>query len=159
MIFVSLGTRNFPFNRLLKKLDALISEEVIKEEVFAQISWLDYVPQNFRYVALMDKMEFESRIEACSLLITHGGTGSIISGVNHKKPVIVVPRLSAYGEHIDDHQKEIAEAFAVKNYVLWCSDMDRLGELIAEARVHTFDHYVSQRKTIVRYLDDYLQSL
>ncbi len=159
MIFVTLGTRNFQFNRLLKKLDELIDEKVIEEEVFAQISWMDYVPRNFRYVALMDKKEFEAKIEACTLLVTHGGTGSIISGVNHKKPVIVVPRLSVYREHIDDHQKEIASAFAAKNYVLQCNDMERLGELIAEAKQHTFDHYVSQRKKVVWYLDNYLRSL
>lgn len=49
MIFVTLGSQKFQFNRLLQKIDELVKEEAIKEEIFAQIGYSDYKPENYQY--------------------------------------------------------------------------------------------------------------
>jgi len=154
-----LGTQKFQFNRLLREVDRLIEQKKIDEEVFAQIGHSDYKPKNYDAVDFLDKDIFERKVSDCDMLITHSGVGSIISGINKGKPVIVVPRLKKYNEHVDDHQLEIAKAFSQKNYVMMCSEINDLEKIIEEARVHKFDKYFSQRKKTVETISKYLIEL
>lgn len=52
MIFVTLGSQKFQFDRLLKKLDELVEDGVIREEITAQIGASTYLPKHFPYVRL-----------------------------------------------------------------------------------------------------------
>lgn len=60
------------------------------------------------------------------IVITHGGTGSIINGVKQEKKVIGVPRTVEYGEHVDNHQFEIIEQFTNSNLIYGISDVKEL---------------------------------
>ena len=91
---------------------------------------------------MISKDEFKQMIENCSLLITHSGVGSIMTGIRAKKPIIVVPRMKLYKEHVDDHQAEIAQAFSEKGCVLCCTDLSKLGEVIQQAGSYSFQPYV-----------------
>ena len=64
-----------------------------------------------------------------------------MAGVNAHRPVIVVPRLVKYHEHVDDHQQQIAEAFAEKKMVIYCKDVDMLRQCIDEAKNFHFEPY------------------
>ena len=98
MIFAAVGTQKFPFNRLIKQLDGYAAEEMLQgEEIFAQTGTCTYKPKHMNYTESLAKSDFEEKIKSCSLLITHSGVGTIISGVRAGKPVIVVPRLKKYG--------------------------------------------------------------
>ena len=77
MIFVTLGSQKFQFDRLLKKTDELIDKGIITDEVFAQIGASTYIPRNYKYTRFMDREEFSKCIEEASLIVTHGGTGVI----------------------------------------------------------------------------------
>ena len=107
MIFVTVGSQKFQFNRLLKKIDNLIFKNIITENVFAQTGTSDYIPQNYAYQPFLDREKFTSYMSNCDIVITHGGTGTIISAIKNNKKVIVVPRLSEYGEHVDNHQIQL----------------------------------------------------
>ena len=157
MIFVVLGTQKFQCNRLLEKMDRLILEGSITDKVFAQKGNSDYVPQNYDYVDFVEKAQFEELMDKCDVLVTHSGVGTILSGKNHGKPVVVFPRLKKYGEHVDDHQLDIARAFGKKNLVFMCGENDDLGELIKKAGKHSFDKYVSQRTKMVKLIEDYMK--
>ena len=104
MIFVTTGSQRFQFNRLLQKIDLLIEEGMIREEVFAQIGVSDYQPKHYEYCRFLDREGFTGKLRECRMVITHGGTGVIIGAVKQGKKVIAVPRLASYGEHVDDHQ-------------------------------------------------------
>lgn len=158
MIFIVLGTQKFQCNRLLTEIDELIALSVIDEPVFAQIGYSDYKPLKYDYIEFLDKDIFEDKIKNCSLLITHGGVGTIISGINLRKPTIVFPRLKEYQEHVDDHQLEIAEAFSRKSFVLMCGKNDSLQEQITKSKNFKFDYYVSQRDKTVSAIRDFLGS-
>lgn len=93
LIFVVLGTQKFQCNRLLKQIDRLVEEQKITDPVFAQKGHSDYIPQYYPSVDFLNKEDFEQKMEECSLLITHSGVGTILSGIRHGKPVIVFPRL------------------------------------------------------------------
>lgn len=159
MIFVVVGTQKFQMNRFLKEIDELVKENIIKEEVFAQTGESDYKPKFYAYRAFLSKEDFENKIRECSLLISHGGVGTIISGLKKDKPVIVYPRLKKYGEHVDDHQLQIANAFEEINLVLVCRDGDKLNELVQKIRTHSFNKYVSQRETMVETIKGFIDNI
>lgn len=158
MIFVALGTQKFQFNRLLQIIDKLIDEKKIDEPVYAQIGNSDYRPRNFECSLFLDKSEFENRIKNCDVLITHSGVATIIKGLKNEKKVIVVPRLAKYGEHVDNHQVQIAESFADQNYVIMCTEEDSLEELLVEAKHHEFSKYISQRKQMLETIEKFIQN-
>lgn len=91
MILVTLGTQQFQMNRLVEAVDKIAPQ--LEEEVFIQTGSSAYVPVNCRYADFVDSEKFNGMIEECSILITHSGVGSIMSGLLKGKPVIVVPRL------------------------------------------------------------------
>lgn len=156
MIFVVLGTQKFQLNRLLRKIDHLIEEGVIQEKVYAQIGHSDYIPLHYQYKDFLSKEKFDQMVSNCNVLITHSGVGSIISGLTHHKPVIVFPRLVQYGEHVDNHQIEIAETFSKLNYVLACKEEDDLGKLLEKCKTYKFHPYVSKRKKMVNLVRGYV---
>ena len=49
VIFVTVGSRNYPFDRLFKKLDELYDQGVLKEPMFAQTGTSSYIPKNYEY--------------------------------------------------------------------------------------------------------------
>lgn len=130
MIFVTVGSRNYPFDRLFVELDKLVEEKVIKEEIFAQIGTSSYKPKHFSYKDFISPEEFEEKMNASTFVISHGASGSIMKALNAGKKVIAVTRLEKYGEHINDHQIQNNEAFGTNGYVLPVFEMDELKDAI-----------------------------
>lgn len=160
MIFIAVGTQKFQLNRLLKQIDQLIKDNKITgDNVFAQTGNSDYIPQNYKYAKFLGKEDFEKYIRECSLLITHSGVGTIITGMKYGKPVIVYPRLKKFNEHVDDHQLQIAEAFSKLNYVLMCNENDNLESLIDKSKTYKFEKYISQREQMISEINSFLESI
>lgn len=138
MIFVVCGTQKFPLNRLLEAVDGAVENGVIEEEVVVQAGSSDYPLRHCRKLGYIDKDEFDDYIARCSLLITHSGIGTILTGKNYHKPIIVFPRSRKYGEHVDDHQWQIAQEFAKRKMVLLCRDQESMTVQIKKSRTFTF---------------------
>ena len=129
MIFVTVGSRNYPFDRLFKKIDELYENGELKEKMFAQIGTSTYKPKHFEYKDFISQEEFEEYINKSDIVVSHGASGSIMKALNADKKVIAVTRLEKYGEHINDHQIQNNEAFANNNYVLMADlELTNLGE-------------------------------
>lgn len=156
MIFVTLGSQKFQFNRLLKELDRLVEEGKITEEVFAQVGYSDYKPKNYDYKEFLDREEFRKIINECDKVITHGGTGAIINAVKNGKKVIAIPRLSKFGEHVDDHQIQIVEEFNKMNFILSVKNINELGRLINELNNFKSKKYISNTKNIIDSIELYI---
>lgn len=116
MIFVTVGTHEQPFNRLLKEVDNLIENGVIKDDVFAQIGYSDYVPKHYKYSKFLDYTEMQNYFLRATVVITHGGPSSFMEAIKLKKVPIVVPRQEKYGEHINNHQLEFCEELKKRNF-------------------------------------------
>ena len=99
MIFVTLGTQNFPFNRLLEMVDRLVAEGVIEDKVFAQAGHSTYVPQNYSCAAFLDSADYSRYMTEADLVIAHAGVGTIMNCLSNHKKLIVVPRTQRFGEH------------------------------------------------------------
>ena len=159
MIFVTLGSQKFQFNRLLKAVDQLIDEGIVTEDVFAQTGYSDYQPRNFQHQPFLDREAFAEKMGQADIVITHGGTGAIIGAVKKGKKVIAVPRLAKYGEHVDDHQLQLIEQFRELNLICSCSNIEDLGSAIARARETLFAKYVSNTETIIRSISGYIDRI
>lgn len=159
MIFITLGSQKFQFNRLLKKVDELIDSGLICEEVFAQIGASDYIPKKYSYEKFIDRDVFNERLNNCDIVITHGGTGVIISAVKKHKKVIAVPRLREFGEHVDDHQLQLLKQFEELNIICSCYDIELLGDCYKEVLKKQYNEYISNTDTIINAIDDYIQNL
>lgn len=159
MIFVTLGSQKFQFDRLLQKLDELIEKGVITEPITAQIGASNYLPKHFEYVRFMDREQFAKTMDACEIVVTHGGTGVIITAVKKGKKVIAVPRLAMYGEHVDDHQLQLLQQFDELQIICACYDLDVFEEFYKGIREREFRTYVSNTHVIIESIEEYLNEL
>ena len=157
MIFITLGSQKFQFNRLLKAVDELVERGKIKEEVFAQIGYSDYQPVNYKYKTFLDRDEFASMEGKADIVITHGGTGAIIGAVKKGKKVIAVPRLAKYGEHVDDHQIQLIAQFKGQNLICGLDDATELEDGLKFVKEHEFDAYRSNTKTIIESIERFIE--
>jgi len=156
MIFVTVGSQKFQFNRLLEKVDLLIDDELIHEKIFAQIGASDYQPRNYDFKDFLNRDEFNERVNNCEIMITHGGTGTIIKAVKNGKKVIAVPRRKEFGEHVDNHQLQLIRQFYELGLIEMCENMDRLADSIVIARTKAYKGYESNASAIVNSIEDYL---
>ena len=155
-ILVTLGTQDKPFNRLLEEIDSLIKKGNIKGEVIVQAGFTRYSSDNMEIFDLIDRDEFSKLIKECDLLITHGGVGSILTGLKHKKKVISVPRLSKYGEHVNDHQIQIIENFSKMGYILKCMDVVDLDSVLKKVKSFKPKEYVSNTNNLIEIISQYI---
>lgn len=147
MIFITVGTHTQQFNRLLEKIDELVGNRTIKEKVVAQIGYSTYKPKHYSYFKFAEEDRIQELFANSRLIITHAGAGSIITGLIHKKSLIVVPRLAKFGEHVNDHQLEIATAFELQRKVLVCRSIDDLPKMIK--RGFKFKPKLSSKPTLM----------
>ena len=104
MIFVTVGSQKFPFDRLIRQVDRMAEDRTITGEVVVQTGHSGYVPRFCRGRAFYDREEFGALLERCDILITHGGAGTMVEAAKRGKRIVAVPRLARYAEHVDDHQ-------------------------------------------------------
>lgn len=104
MIFITVGTHEQGFDRLLKEIDFLIEKGVIKEKVFAQTGYSKYKPNNYEYKDMIGYDDMDEYVKKSNIVITHGGPASIFHPIQYGKTPIVVPRNPEFNEHVDDHQ-------------------------------------------------------
>ena len=142
MIFVTVGTHEQSFDRLVKEIDRLKKEKLIRQEVFIQTGYSPYKPKSCQYRDFIPFEEMMSRMEEAEIVITHGGTGSIMLILYHGKIPLVMPRQGKYNEHIDDHQ------------VLFCKTMAAKGKIIAAYETGDLETVIKKYPQLVQQLQD-----
>ena len=157
MIFVTLGSQKFQFNRLLIELDKLVEEEKICNDIFAQIGYSDYKPKNYEFKEFLDREQFAEFMDKCDTVITHGGTGAIVGAVKRDKKVIAVPRLAKFGEHVDDHQLQIIDQFTNMNFIVGVKDTNEIYEALELLKTMKFKKYISNTENIINEIEKYIK--
>ena len=109
MIFVTVGTHEQPFNRLIKKADDLVVDGDIKEKVIIQTGFSTYVPKHCEHHKMMSFNEMQQALEDARIVITHGGPSSFIEALQYGKVPIVVPRQEKFHEHVNNHQMDFTK--------------------------------------------------
>ena len=132
MIFVTVGTHEQPFDRLIQAIDQLKGTGALEDEIIIQKGYSTFVPQNCQY---FDVLPYEQMIEYqknARIIITHGGPASFIYPLSIGKVPIVVPRQKRYNEHVNDHQLEFCRQLKERGFpIILIEDMKVLSEQIA----------------------------
>lgn len=118
MIFVTVGTHEQQFNRLIKEVDDLKKEGLIKDDVFIQSGYSDYLPKYCEHQKMISHATMQEKIKEARLVITHGGPASVMDVIVAGKSPIVVPRQAAFGEHVDNHQVKFCRFIITKGYAV-----------------------------------------
>lgn len=108
MIFVTVGTHEQPFDRLIKCIDKMVECGKIEEEVIIQKGYTDYEPKHCKSYKLIGYDEMQKYIEDARIVVTHGGPASFLAPLSIGKIPIVVPRKKEFNEHVNNHQLEFA---------------------------------------------------
>ncbi len=159
MIFVTVGSQKFQFDRLIKAVDDLVASGKAEGGAFAQTGACTYVPRHMGHEAFLDREGFRARMDACDVVVTHGGTGAIIGAVKDGKKVIAVPRRAEFGEHVDDHQAEIVGQFGEMGLIEPCMDPAELPEAYARALSKTYLPYQSNTARFCADLSEYIDNV
>lgn len=131
MIFVTVGTHEQPFNRLVKAVDELKRDRVITEDVIIQTGFSTYEPKYCQWSKLIPYQQMVKNVENARIVITHGGPASFIMPLQIGKIPIVVPRQHQFDEHVNDHQVEFAISVAERmGTIIPVKDISKLGDII-----------------------------
>lgn len=131
MIFVTVGTHEQPFNRLIKKVDELKRDGVIQEDVIMQTGFSTYEPQYCQWSKLFRYHQMVKNVADARIVITHGGPASFIMSLQIGKIPIVVPRQKKFDEHVNDHQVEFARNMTERmGTIISVENIDELGGII-----------------------------
>ena len=112
MIFVTVGTHEQQFDRLIKAVDELKANEIIKEPVFIQTGYCTYVPKHCEYAKFVPFRQMNDYMTRADVIVTHGGPSSFIEAMAAGKVPVVVPRCGDYGEHVNNHQADFVRIVA-----------------------------------------------
>lgn len=141
MIFVTVGTHEQPFDRLIKEVDRLIHSGIIKEEVFVQRGIGSIVPRNCQSAEVIPHDDMMEKVAEARVVITHGGPGSIMLPLSMGKVPIVVPRQAKFNEHVDNHQIDFTR------------HLERGEKIIAVYEIETLEYKIANYDRFSKELD------
>ncbi len=146
MIFVTVGTHEQPFDRLIEYIDHLKGQGLIEDEIVVQTGFGVYEPQYCKWSRFLSYDDMTKYTSDADIVITHGGPASFILPIQMGKIPVVVPRQKVFGEHINDHQVEFTRVVAerMKNIILILDINDLRNTILG------YDQIVSEMSTGVK---------
>ncbi|EOU1869969.1 TPA: glycosyltransferase [Clostridium perfringens] len=147
MIFVTVGTHEQPFDRLIKYIDRMKQSGRIKDDVIIQTGFSNYNPESCISNKLYPYKEMISLVKEARIVITHGGPSSFIMPLQFGKIPIVVPRLKKYDEHVNDHQLDFAKEV-----------QKRQGNIILVRNIEELIHVINKYDSIINDMPSELRS-
>lgn len=155
MILVTLGTQKQQFTRLLD----YIENSNINEEIIVQAGHTKYESKKMKIFDFIDYEDMNKYVKKASLIITHGGTGSIVGPLKENKIVIACPRKKEYLEHVDNHQEEIVDVFYESNMILKLDETKKLDEVIKKAKTFKPKKFISNTDKFIEKLEREMEDL
>jgi UDP-N-acetylglucosamine transferase subunit ALG13 len=128
MIFVTVGTGEVPFDRLMRAIGSIErSERLVVQAGSSELrpagaTLLDFLPYD----------ELVSYVRSARVVVTHAGVGTVLTAMMAGKRPLVVPRLRRLGEAVDDHQLVFARRVAASGLVTLVEDVARLADAVAD---------------------------
>ncbi len=132
MIFVTIGSM-FPFDRMIRAMDDWAAAHGRGEEILAQIGAGRFEPRHMRWVRQLPRPAYAAAMADARLVVAHAGVGSVVSAGELGKPIVVMPRRVAFGEHTSDHQVETVSWLRGKPGLLVADAESDLPDCIAAA--------------------------
>ena len=129
MIFVTVGTHEQQFNRLVEYMDKWAS--IHDEEVIIQTGFSTYEPVFAVWSRLYPYDQMIEKVQKARIVITHGGPSSFIMPLQNGRIPIVVPRKHEYGEHVNDHQLDFCRSVSERQRnIILIEEIETLNRVI-----------------------------
>lgn len=148
MILALVGTHEQPFDRLLRAVDELPTDELR----VVQTGHSHYAPAACEAHGFLPFDEVKRLMTAASVVITHAGTGSVMLALSLGRKPVVVPRLRRFGEHVDDHQVQLVETLAEDGLVVPWLPGEALADRVAEAQAATASRAIRPADALVEHI-------
>lgn len=145
MIFVTVGTHEQPFNRLVEYMDKWATKH--DEEVIMQTGFSTYEPKHCEWSKLYPYSQMVELVKKARIVITHGGPSSFIMPLQIGKIPIVVPRKKEFDEHVNNHQVEFSKAV-----------FERQGNIIVVENVENIEGVLQDYQGVIQSMPAALQS-
>ncbi|MCR2807393.1 PssE/Cps14G family polysaccharide biosynthesis glycosyltransferase [Paenibacillus soyae] len=159
MIFLTIGTQRFPFGRLLETVDLLIENKIIQDKVIAQIGYTEYKAKQMETFQFADAETMDNYLAQADLLICHAGVGTITKALSMQKKVLIFPREKKFGEHVDDHQSEIAAVFKQRGHLTVAHNYEEMKEQIMHIYEQDFVPFQPQPSFLLDSIRDFVVSI
>lgn len=159
MIFVTVGTQDKPFTRLISAVENAVIKGEITDEVIVQAGNTEYESQVLNVLNYVPFDKFNEYIAKADIIITHGGVGSILNALKLGKKIIAVPRLAKYGEHINDHQLQVIKKMTEDGYILSCEDENGIADKVREAEGFVVKEYTSNTENFIASFKEVLEDV
>lgn len=150
MILVKLGTQRQSFKRLLD----YIENSKIKDEIIVQAGHTKYESKKMKIFDFINYDKMGEYLNKSNLVITHGGTGSIVESLQAGKKVIACARKQNYGEHADDHQEQIVDVFYEEGYILKLDENIKLDDIIKMSDTFKPKRFISNTENFAKKLTE-----
>lgn len=135
MIFLTVGTHEQQFNRLVKAMDDLVANGSIAEPVFMQTGYSTFEPVHCAWSEFVPATDMTRYMREADVVVTHGGPSSFIEAMSAGKVPVVVPRYERFGEHVNDHQEAfVRQVLERRGGIVAVYDVADLAAAIEESR-------------------------
>lgn len=134
MVFVSVGTHEQPFDRLMREIERLVAVGALKD-VTVQYGYSTVQPAGCRCEKFLPYAEICHLYSEASVVVCHGGPSTFLEAMSYGKVPVVVPRRALFGEHVNDHQLSFAQQFAERTGgIELVSDIAKLSDAIERVK-------------------------
>ncbi len=157
MVFVTIGSSHFGFDRLIIEVDRLAGTGALSD-VVAQIGETVHEPRHCRWQRFLTPAQVQETMRDASFVICHAGCGTLEDGLRLRRKMIVMPRQARFKEAPDDHQWEIARLLVAHKRILLASDVQELASRVQE--VHTWSPSFAPPRVgnpVVEYLTEFIR--
>jgi UDP-N-acetylglucosamine transferase subunit ALG13 len=117
-IVVAVGSQQaYGFPRLIQRLVEIIPPKV---EVLWQTGSTDVSALGIPARSGIPSEDLAQEMAMADVVVTHAGVGLALLALSNGHCPVVVPRQSAFREHVDDHQVQLATTLASRNLAVTC---------------------------------------
>ena len=157
MIFVTVGTHSDGFDRLVEAADRYAATS--GRRVVIQRGASRYRPEHADSFEFAPATEIEVLSRSADVIVTHAGAGSLLTSLAACANVVAVPRQRQHGEHMDDHQLELASALHEAGRVRMVLDLAELPVVLDGTSTRTAASASSDGVPLLPYLQRRLADL
>lgn len=141
MIFVTVGVQ-LPFDRLVRTMDEWAGRHG-RTDLVAQVGESSYRPRHLQAWPRLAADAFRDNVQRADLVVAHAGMGSILTALELGKPIIVMPRRAALGEHRNDHQIATSRRMAAHASIRVAADEEELVRMLDANDIPTVEGRIS----------------
>lgn len=156
MIYVTLGTMFMDFGRLVRKMDDIARST--GERVIIQTGLAATLPRHCEHFDFKPHAEVIALQSKARLVVAHAGIGVTMDALRCRRPLVLVPRLKSYREHMNDHQLDIARAVEKRGWARMVLDINELDALCHTPPPPVMD-YEPDRERLIAFVRQYVEGL